>query len=140
MEPGRPAPHHTCQSNGVRDDLAEWPKAVILQSQPWRQLCMFKMHFGVQSFWQRGRNYLQNVLVRNALLPTIRASQKQFVQSTGHSFKTYETGVSSSAAAIAVGDWSLEFPVPLPPKVHVSMPCTNTDPSRSLSSTTGVVL
>jgi hypothetical protein len=73
----------------------------------------------VQTFWQRVRNYLQHLLVKAALLPNIRADQKHVVQSTGQSFKTYETGVSSSAAAIAVGDWSLEIPVPLPPKVHV---------------------
>lgn len=73
----------------------------------------------MQTFWQRVRNYLQNLLVKAALLPTIRADQKSVVKSTGQSFRTYATGVSSSAAAIAVGDWSLEIPVPLPPKVHV---------------------
>ncbi len=74
----------------------------------------------VQTFWQRVRNYLQNILVKVALLPTIRAAQQEVVRQTGQSFRTYETGLTSSAAAIAVGDWSLEIPTPMPPKVHVS--------------------
>ena len=66
------------------------------------------------------RNYLQNVLVKTAMLPVIKADQADVVKKTGHSYKAFETGVSPSAAAIAVGDWTLELPQPIPPKLHVS--------------------
>ncbi|DBA74190.1 TPA: UDP-glycosyltransferase-like protein [Trebouxia sp. C0004] len=109
-----------------------WPTAILM---PWLWESEFSLPNPVaylpqvsmdftpnMSFWQRVRNYLQNLLVKGAILSNIRADQKHVVQSTGQRFGTYETGVSSSAAAIAVGDWSLEIPVPLPPKVHMVGP------------------
>lgn len=114
------------------DSVELWPVGIML---PWLWESEFSLPNPVaylpqlgmdftpnMTFWQRVRNYLQNLLVKAALLPTIRADQKHVVQSTGQSFRTYATGVSSSAAAIAVGDWSLENPVPLPPKVHMVGP------------------
>ena len=73
----------------------------------------------MQTFWQRVRNYLQSVLVKVLVMPPVRAEQRNFVKKTGLSFRTYETGLSTSAAAIAVGDWALELPMPMPPKIHV---------------------
>lgn len=76
----------------------------------------------MQTFWQRVHNYLQNVVVNLLVIPPIRGDQRSVIQKTGQSFRTYESGLSTSAAAIAVGDWALEWPLPLPPKIHVSIP------------------
>ncbi len=85
----------------------------------------------MQTFWQRMRNYIQNTIVKVLLLPPVKADQQR-VQSTGQSFRTFETGVASSAAAIAVGDWSLKFPQPMPPKLHVSSAFSNDESSWML--------
>lgn len=54
------------------------------------------------------------------LLRSITASQDVFIKESGRSFRLRETGLSTSAAVIAVVDWALEFPQPLPPRMHVS--------------------
>ena len=42
-----------------------------------------------------------------------------FVKETGQSFRQYETGVTNAAAIVVVSDWTLDYPRPVPPKVHV---------------------
>ena len=80
---------------------------------------MYATNFCMQTFWKRVQNYIQNVVVNILVMPPVRADQHNFVKKTGHSFRTYETGISTSAAVIANGDWALEFPMPMPPKLHV---------------------
>ena len=45
-----------------------------------------------------------------------------FVKETGQSFRQYETGVTNAAAVVVVSDWTLDYPRPVPPKVHVGLP------------------
>lgn len=73
----------------------------------------------MQSFWQRVQNYLTSFLTP-LLQRQIDASQDAFIKETGCSFRLHETGLSSAAAVIAVVDWALEYPQPVPPRVHVS--------------------
>ena len=72
----------------------------------------------VQNFWQRAQNYVVSFLTP-LLLHKIHASQAEFLKATGRSFRLHETGVSSAAAVIAVVDWALEYPQPVPPRLHV---------------------
>lgn len=39
---------------------------------------------------------------------------------SGRKLPWMDSGVRDSAALISIADWSLEFPFPVPPKVHVS--------------------
>jgi len=56
------------------------------------------------------------------VLRLMRNKQKQFMRESGRRVHSYETGVSSCVAAIAIAlaDWSLEYSHPIPPKMHVS--------------------
>lgn len=51
----------------------------------------------------------------------LKEKQREFVMESGYSYKTYETGRSTAAAVIVVTDWALQFPQPMPPRVHVSL-------------------
>jgi len=74
----------------------------------------------MQNFWQRAQNYLVSFLTP-LLLHKIHASQAKFVEASGRSFRLHETGVSSAAAVVAVVDWALEYPQPVPPRLHVCL-------------------
>ncbi len=82
--------------------------------------CCLALSHAMQNFWQRVQNYLMSFLTP-MLQSSIDASQHKFIKQTGHSFRLNETGLSTSAAVIAVVDWALEFPQPMPPRMHVSV-------------------
>ncbi len=46
--------------------------------------------------------------------------QNEFLRESGLKVQTYEQGYSSSVAGISTGDWAIDFPHPVAPKVHVS--------------------
>ena len=46
--------------------------------------------------------------------------QLEFMKETGFKLKGVERGHSLAAAVIANIDWALEYPQPIPPRVHVS--------------------
>ncbi|KAL0043684.1 hypothetical protein WJX82_007403 [Trebouxia sp. C0006] len=79
------------------------------------------------SFWQRVQNYLMSFLTL-LLQRQVNASQDEFIKRTGHSFRLHDTGISSAAAFIAVVDWALEYPRPVPPRVHMVGPVLAQDP------------
>ena len=83
----------------------------------------------MQKFLQRVQNQIANWFVRVVLMNRmLAAKQRELVKETGRSWKTYETGISTAAALIVTADWGLQFPAPMPPKVHVSLcACTNSN-------------
>lgn len=75
----------------------------------------------MQSFLQRVQNYVTNIFVKQMLIKRmLKAKQQEFVAESGQSYKTFKTGKSTAAAVIVVTDWALQFPQPMPPRVHVS--------------------
>ncbi len=76
----------------------------------------------MQSYLQRVQNFVTNIFVKHFLLATmLKEKQREFVMESGYSYKIYETGRSTAAAVIVVTDWALQFPQPMPPRVHVSL-------------------
>jgi len=73
----------------------------------------------LQTFLQRVQNYLQLIVLRLLVVPSLMAPINNFVKEEGLDYPPYQSGWHYSSASIAVGDWALEFPYPLPPKVHV---------------------
>ena len=65
------------------------------------------------------QNYLLKQLVALVMSGQV-SSMNEFVKKTGQSFKEHEETWSSSAAVVVVSDFALDYPRPLPPKVHVS--------------------
>ena len=45
------------------------------------------------------------------------------MREAGLKVKRFEQGYSTAVAAISFADWALEFPHPIPPKLHVSLFC-----------------
>jgi len=79
----------------------------------------------MQNFWQRIRNYIQRQLLQQMQRAAL-ADVALFIKQTGQKLRFYEQGVSTSTAIIAILDWALEFPQPLPPRVHVTfLPCSS---------------
>ena len=76
----------------------------------------------MQSFLQRCQNYVQKVIIEQIPMRLTRASQRQFMRESGLRVRTYEQGYSTAVAAIFAADWALEYPHPVSPKVHVSLP------------------
>ena len=75
----------------------------------------------MQGFLQRCQNYLSKAVVEQFIMRLARNNQQQFMQESGLRVRAYEQGFSTSAAAIIAADWALEYPHPIPPKVHVSL-------------------
>ncbi len=73
----------------------------------------------LQTFLQRVQNYLQLILLRLLVVPSLMAPINNFVKEEGLDYPPYQSGWHHSLASIAVGDWALEFPYPFPPNVHV---------------------
>lgn len=72
------------------------------------------------SYLQRVQNFVTNIFVKHFLLAKmLKEKQREFVMESGYSYKTYETGRSTAAAVIVVTDWALQFPQPMPPRVHL---------------------
>ena len=75
----------------------------------------------MQGFLQRCQNYLSKTVVEQVIMRLARNNHQQFMQEAGLRVRAYEQGFSTSAAAISAADWALEYPHPIPPKVHVSL-------------------
>lgn len=75
----------------------------------------------MQGFLQTCQNYLSKAVVEQVIMRLARNNQQQFMQESGLRVRAYEQGFSTSAAAILAADWALEYPHPIPPKVHVSL-------------------
>ena len=88
---------------------------IILHVCSYQSCCM-------QSFLQRCQNYVQKTIIEQIPMRLTRANQRQFMRESGLRVRTYEQGYSSSVAAIFAADWALEYPHPVSPKVHVSLP------------------
>ena len=76
----------------------------------------------MQSFLQRCQNYVQKIIIEQIPMRLTRANQRQFMRESGLRVRTYEQGYSTAVAAIFAADWALEYPHPVSPKVHVSLP------------------
>ena len=50
----------------------------------------------------------------------IKDFQNEFLKESGLKVQNYEQGYSSSVAGISAGDWAIEFPRAMAPKIHVS--------------------
>ena len=72
----------------------------------------------LQNFWQRIRNYIQRQLLQQMQLSAL-ADVAAFSRETGQRLRFHDEGVSTSVAIVAPVDWALEFPQPLPPRIHV---------------------
>ena len=48
------------------------------------------------------------------------SSQRRFMRESGLNVRAFQQKPTISAAAILGADWTLEYPMPVPPKVHVS--------------------
>ncbi len=75
----------------------------------------------MQGFLQRCQNYLSKTVVEQVIMRLARNIQRQFMRESGLRVHAYEQGLSTSAAAIVAADWAIEYPHPIPPKVHVSL-------------------
>ncbi len=73
----------------------------------------------LQNFWQRIRNYIQRQLLQQMQRSAL-ADVAAFTRETGRRLRFYDEGVSTSVAIVAPVDFALEFPQPLPPRIHVS--------------------
>lgn len=74
------------------------------------------------NFLQRCQNYLQKIIIEQVPMRLIRKNQKTFMKESGLRVQTYEQGYSASVAGISAGDWAIEFPHPMVPKVHLVGP------------------
>ena len=74
----------------------------------------------MQGFWQRMQNYLQCNLLNFLLTFSNSRAERALSKSFGYDMDGSWARRSTSAALIAGGDWALEYPFPLPPKIHVS--------------------
>ena len=85
------------------------------------RVVLSKVTHAVQNFLQRCQNYIQKIIIEQVPMRLIRNNQKTFMRESGLRVQTYEQGYSSSVAGISAGDWAIEFPHPMAPKVHVSL-------------------
>ena len=75
----------------------------------------------LQGFLQRCQNYLSKAVAEQVIMRLARNNQQQFMQESGLHVRAYDQGFSTSPAAIIAADWALEYPHPMPPKVHVRL-------------------
>ena len=75
---------------------------------------------GMQGFKQRFYNYLHFLLVRVIMMGGSSLHERELTKRYGYIADGSWTSKSTAAAYIAVGDWALEYPFPVPPKVHVT--------------------
>ena len=95
----------------LHDSCILWPQAS-------------RMQFGaLQGFWGRVQNYLQYLLMETLVMSDASSAERQLSNEFGYTADGRPTRQSTAAAMIATGDWALEYPFPLPPKVHVSFKC-----------------
>ena len=73
----------------------------------------------VQNFQQRLYNYVWYLFFRYVIMGATSTEERQLSESYGYDADGSWLPRSPAAAFIAGGDWALEYPMPLPPKVHV---------------------
>ncbi len=73
----------------------------------------------LQTFTQRLRNYLQCLLVKHVLMADKSGAERKLTQRYGYDVDGSWTARSYAPAAILGSDWALEYPLPIPPRVHV---------------------
>ncbi len=74
----------------------------------------------MQAFKQRFWNFLQYFIVRVIIMGDASPAERELSERYGYDADGSWTTRSTAAAAISSGDWALEYPFPVPPKVHVS--------------------
>ena len=88
----------------------------------------------LQTFLQRGQNYVMSMAIA-VIVRMFRKDEIDFAQRIGQEMQSIRTGVASSAALIVTADWALEYPQPMPPRVHVS--CLARPPLFTVSQSLG---
>ncbi len=73
----------------------------------------------VQDLWSRLQNFLQYLFIRILVLSDASREERALSQSFGYDADGSWMKRSTAAAVLVGGDFSLEYPIPLPPKVHV---------------------
>ena len=63
---------------------------------------------------------MQAWLVRVFVMWVSDMNIKRFVSRTGQSIRSFDQGMTGAAAVVVNADWAIEFPVAMPPKIHVS--------------------
>ena len=76
-----------------------------------------------QGFWQRVQNFLHYLLLKVLVMSNASSEERRLSNDFGYSADGRWASMSTAAALIAAGDWALEYPFPLPPKVHVGPIC-----------------
>ena len=74
----------------------------------------------LQTLLQRVKNYCLSIAV--GMIVSTWKDGINFANKIGQEMRSTSTGVSSSAALIVTADWAIEYPQPMPPRVHVSIP------------------
>ena len=73
----------------------------------------------LQGFKQRFGNFLTYLLMRYLVMSDTSKAERQLSEKFGYSADGSWLPRSTAAAVIVSGDWALEWPFPIPPKVHV---------------------
>lgn len=73
----------------------------------------------LQSFLQRVQNYLCSLQDR-WMMREFTATSMAFVKKSGYLVCNVKEKTSSAVATIVAADWTIEFPQPIPPTIHVS--------------------
>ncbi|KAK9825956.1 hypothetical protein WJX74_001057 [Apatococcus lobatus] len=76
----------------------------------------------VMNFKQRLQNYACYLLFRYAVMAGKSTEERQLAESYGYDLDSSWLPRSTASAFIAGGDWALEYPMPLPPKVQLVGP------------------
>ena len=76
--------------------------------------------FAMQGVWWRLQNYLQYLLMRVVVMSDASTEERKLTQSFGYDADGSWISRSTAAAVLVGGDFALEYPIPVPPKVHVS--------------------
>lgn len=73
----------------------------------------------LQGFKQRVENYLQYLPLRYFVMSDTSTAERRLSAKFGFNADGSWLSRSTAAAIIVMGDWALEWPFPVPPKVHV---------------------
>lgn len=75
----------------------------------------------MQGFMFRFHNYVQYLLMHFIVMGGSLIPERELTARYGYTADGSWTTRSTAAAYIGIGDWALEHPFPVPPKVHVSI-------------------
>ena len=74
----------------------------------------------MQAFKLRFWNFLQYLMVRILIMTDTAPAERALAKRYGYEADAAWSTRSVAPALISAGDWALEYPFPVPPKVHVS--------------------